>query len=251
MQAFSKTPRRASEPSVAVWDRRWNSRSQPLHPESLRGVRLGWLNAVASRLDANEWRRRLCHMAPALLPLLLWAFPHIEPTPLWLRATFVLDAVVLVGGAMWAGRYLTREGECNMLAAAGGYAVPILALLLMFPSQPELGLSILSIVALGDGSATLFGKLVQGPALPWNPRKTWAGFIGFLVICVPYATMIYCDEAHPRVPLGVAISCLFTTALVADLIESLPSRTNDNLRVGTAAALTLVILQSWLVGWEH
>lgn len=209
-----------------------------------------WQRAIA-RLDANEWRRRLCHMAPALLPMLLWAFPHIEPTPLWLRASFVLDAVVLVGGAMCMGRHLTRDGECNMFAAATGYAIPILSLLLLFPNQPELGLSVLAIIALGDGSATLFGKLLGGPTLPWNSSKTWSGFIGFLVFSVPYATMIYCDEAHPRVSVSLAMACVFCTALVADAIESLPSRCNDNLRVGTSAALTLIILQSWLVGWGH
>jgi hypothetical protein len=33
------------------------------------------------------------------------------------------------------------------------------------------------------------------------------------------------------------------------VIESLPMKFNDNLRVGLAAGVGLVLMQNWLVGW--
>jgi dolichol kinase len=156
---------------------------------------------------------------------------------------------VLVAAALWIGKTLQRPGERNMLESALGYAAPAFLLALLFPGEIELGSAALAILALGDGSATLMGMLCRGPTLPWNSSKTWVGSASFLLCSVPYATLIYWREAHPSVPFPRAIACVGCSALVAALVESFPSRCNDNLRVGLAAALTLVAMQAWLVGF--
>jgi dolichol kinase len=201
-------------------------------------------------LDGNEWRRRLWHIAPGLLPLALWVIPHVDPIPVWIIISVLLNTSCLVAAALWVGKTLQRPGEPNMVESTVGYAIPALTLALLFPGQIELAGTALAILAFGDGSATLAGLLFRGPKLPWNASKSWVGSAAFLAVSVPYATVIYWHEARPAVPFSLALTCAGSAALVAAVVESLPSRMNDNFRVGLSAALTLLFMQNYLVGWQ-
>ena len=72
---------------------------------------------------------------------------------------------------------IARHGERNLRASALGYTGSVVLMLLLFPRHVELALSVLAILAFGDGSATLGGLLIGGRPLPWNRHKTWAGLI--------------------------------------------------------------------------
>src|SRR5581483_6049303 len=107
----------------------------------------------------------------------------------------------------------------------------------LFRGREEIGLMTLIILAFGDGSATLTGLYFGGQPLPWNRRKSWTGTLCFVAIAAPIATLIYWAEARPAVPLAtVALIATCTTAVCA-VVESIPSRWNDNLRVGATAAI--------------
>ena len=200
------------------------------------------------RLPAHEWRRRLIHMSPGLLPALLWFIPHPDPLAWYSQ---IAISVVILGMSIFAlrhARLFVRPHETGWATSVISYAVITLALLVGFPSRPEMGLAVTVIIAFGDGAATLGGLLVQGPRLPWNRQKSWAGLAAFLVISIPAASVVYWGEARPDVSMLVAVACAGPAALAASLAETLPVRLNDNVRVGVTAAAVIVMMQAALVG---
>lgn len=212
---------------------------------------------LTARLDRSELRRRLWHMAPGLLPFVLWFFPHSDPMSPRLRTIVILIAVVLATSIYRRFRMIARHEELDDgTVAVFGYAGSVLAAVLLFPAHIELGLTVLGIVAFGDGSATLGGLLLDGPRLPWNREKTWAGLLTFLLIGTPMAALIFWGEPYHNpealgtpVAFSTALICAGAAVLASAISESLPSRVNDNLRVGVTAAVALAVLQSVMVGW--
>jgi len=207
------------------------------------------VNVLVSRLGISEFRRRLLHMSPGLLPLLLWFIPHQDPWgPLLINIT-IMTAVSLIVYAMISARLFARPGEGQWSMAVAGYALPVLAMLLLLPGRSELGLMTLGVIALGDGSAALGGLAFGGQRLPWNSRKTWTGLVSFFTVASAMSALFYWIEARPTVPFTVALLIAGTTAFCGAVIESLPIRSHDNLRVGATAALTGTFLQFFLLGW--
>lgn len=210
---------------------------------------VGWLQQAALRLGPHEIRRRLVHIAPGFLPFLLWPIPHEDPLSQTLKNIMIGLAIGISVWAWMKRATYKRRGEQSMVAAVFGYASTVLGMLILIPSSPELGLAVMGIIAFGDGSATLSGLVFGGRRLPWNPAKSWSGFVAFLACSIPMATVIYVGEAQPGVSVMRALACVAPAAFVAALAESLPWRINDNIRVGVAAAMTIVPLHAMFVGW--
>ena len=210
------------------------------------------------RIGAAELRRRVWHISPGCLPAILWFVPHrdpISPTLQWV----LFGIISLLALRIFAQyRLIRRTGERGRrgTAAVLGYSVSVMTSLLLFPAQAEIGLAVLSILAFGDGAATLGGLLANRRPLPWNPEKTWAGLLSFLVVGTLTTAVIYWRETHnleaqtPGVSFGVALLCAGLACVIAAIAESVPSRINDNIRVGIAAALGMVCSQSLFVGWS-
>jgi dolichol kinase len=98
--------------------------------------------------------------------------------------------------------------------------------------------------------------MLRGPTLPWNREKTWAGTSCFLLVGAPLASLIYWGETtfNPEslgaaVPFGAALICGSSATFVAAIAESYRSRIDDNIRVGFAAAVTVVIAHGSVIGW--
>lgn len=200
------------------------------------------------RLSHAEMRRRIWHMFPGLLPIASWAYPHedpLSPTFKWIAVTLIVGLGITV---FLKFSSFVRKNETGRLGSVVGYAASVLLTLLLFPAHAELGMTVLVILAFGDGSATLAGLALGGPTLPWNPRKTWAGLLSFLAVGGPLAVLAYWAESQPHSTLVVALACGMTATIVAGIAESLPSRLNDNIRVGLAAAVTVVAIHSLTVG---
>lgn len=209
----------------------------------------GLLRRIAERLGPHEIRRRMVHIAPGFLPFLLWPIPHEDPLSGTLRNIMI---AIAIGVSAWAWRKRSsyvRRGEQTLTSSVFGYAAVVLGMLILIPSAPELGLAVMGIIAFGDGSATLAGLVIGGRRLPWNHAKSWAGLVAFLTVSIPMATLIYAGEAQPGVTGTIALACVAPAAFVAALAESLPSRINDNIRVGVAAAMTIVPLHGMFCGW--
>lgn len=187
-------------------------------------------------------------MAPGLLPILSWAIPHEDP----LSITFqIIAASIIIGiAAALVSQYHTivRRGERNWGPPVMGYAGSVLGMLLLFPASAELGMAVLAVLAFGDGTATLCGLFFRGPTLPWNPQKTWAGTLGFLAFGVPLSSLAYLAESQPRASFATAFACGAAATLAAAIAESLPTRINDNIRVGLASSIAILCMHTALVG---
>lgn len=199
-------------------------------------------------LGPVEVRRRLLHMLPGLLPLLLWVIPHQDP---W--GPILLWAVALLGGglvlaAFHHARTFARRDERDWSASVLGYGLPVLGTLLLLPGRAELGMAVLGILAFGDGSATLAGLRLGGRPLPWNAAKTWTGTIAFCVGGSLMGALLFWGEALPRVSPWAAMACVMPATLAAALAESLPVRINDNVRVGVTALAVLLLTDLWMPG---
>ncbi len=201
-------------------------------------------------LTYRELKRRFWHMAPGLLPLLLQVIPHRDPISPTLRWIIIGLCVVIAGRILLGFSQIQRRGEGAGIAAVSGYTLSVLLTALLFPQHLELGLSVLSILAFGDGSATLIGLTLRGPRLPWNSGKSWSGLIAFVIVGSLMTSWIYWGEANgaeaadPAVSFGFAIVLTLPAVLLAGLAESVRSRINDNVRVGIVAAVALVLLHA-------
>ncbi len=207
-------------------------------------------------LTATEWRRRLWHSAPGVLPFALWAVPHRDPLSPTLEIVLFSLVCLFAAHVFFRYRLIERRQDGKRASAVLGYALSVLLTLLIFPEHVELGLTVLAVLAFGDGSATVVGLMFGGPKLPWNPHKTWSGFAGFLAVGIPVASVIYWGETqfnpesleYQSVPFTTALYCAGAAVMLAAIAESLPSRINDNIRVGAAAAVGVVSMHALLLG---
>jgi len=198
-------------------------------------------------MGTAEFRRRLLHMSPALIPAGLPWIPHKDVWGPILVTMVILSCMVGLAIAYLVGPLVTRRNEKSWMSAVLGYIVPVLSPLLLLPGHGELGLMTLQIVALGDGSATFGGKMLGGRRLPWNRKKTFSGLICFTIVGTLASTYSFWGEIRPTVSWGTAFLICGTAALCAAIVESLPIRSNDNLRVGTTALLVGMAMSAWIL----
>jgi dolichol kinase len=184
-----------------------------------------------------------------LLPFILWPIPHRDPIGPILG--YAILAIGLVLGSMVFLQYqkIARAADRERLSVVVGYAASVLLPLYFFPGQAELGLTVLAVLAFGDGSATLGGLLWGGRKLPWNFQKTIVGSCCFVLAAAPLASLVFWGEAQPRVSWTTALIAGLSATLVGAIVESIPSRINDNIRVGVAAAVTLILVHAYVLGW--
>lgn len=168
----------------------------------------------------------------------------------------ILLALGLAGHIFWRYHRIERQQDRERVAAVLGYALSVLVMLLVFPQHAELGLTVLAVLAFGDGSATWGGLTFGGPKLPWNSKKTWSGLACFLAIGIPLAALIYWGETYfnpesleyRKVSFATALMCSGAAVSFGAIAESLPTRINDNIRVGIASALGVTIMHALLLG---
>ncbi len=190
-------------------------------------------------LDATEARRKAVHVGMASFALLLrWL--DVRGAALCALGAFAFNLLVL---PRLGGRSLFREGD-----RARGYPVGILlyplvvlALVLLFPRRLDLAAAGWGFLAFGDGFATLVGASLGGRRLPWNPRKSWSGLLGYVVFGSLGAAALSSFVAG-RLPAPLELAAFLLAALVGAVLESLPSELDDNVVPPLAAAGALALL---------
>ena len=187
-------------------------------------------------------------MSPGLLPFVMLGIPHPDPLTWYAQAVILGVSTGLAIFALKRAELFLREGERGWTTSVVSYLVITMTMFLVFPAQPEMGMAVTIIIAFGDGAATLVGMLAQGRRLPWNSDKSWAGLGAFLLCSIPPAALVYWVEARPEISASVALACVVPAALSAALVESLHIAVNDNIRVGTTAALVILLTQWVFVG---
>ena len=156
-------------------------------------------------------------------------------------AAFVFNWQVLprIGGkAIWRGADHAKGYPAGILL----YPLSVLGLTLWFWSSLWMAAAIWGVLAVGDGMASVVGQAVGGPRLPWNEKKSYAGFLAFVGFGTLAAAVLIAWTA--RLPLDLAswhaertVSLAFAVSLACALVESLPTTLDDNLTVPLAGAL--------------
>lgn len=190
----------------------------------------------------NAFYRKLLHISPGLLAFVLPLIPHEKPLSFQSLCEITLITAILTGLYIAVKRYVERPNEADFYLTTLSYPAAVLGTLFAFPAAPELAAVVLVVIAFGDGSAYLVGTTIGGRRLPWNPEKTWAGTVAFVVVGGLLATLAYLGEANPGTTLIAALCCGGGAAVAAAIVESLPVRLSDNVRVGFTASVTVALL---------
>jgi uncharacterized protein (TIGR00297 family) len=117
------------------------------------------------------------------------------------------------------------------------YPLAVLALILAFRERLDLAAAAWVILAAGDGMATLVGASVRSPRLPWNPDKSFAGLVAFVLAAsaASVGVLVWMTGGTSPTPVGWAVAA----SMVAGLVETIPIRLDDNVSVPLAAGFVL------------
>jgi len=190
----------------------------PSHSESTRQIVHVSMGGFAVLLRWLSWPQALALAAGALLFNLL-----------------VLPRV--------ASRLYRPGDRARALHGIVFYPLAVLILLLLFPSRLDIVAAAWGILAAGDGIATLAGRAIGGPRWPWNPDKTVAGTIAFVVAATIAGTWLasWCRPVA-SVPMLYAFFAVPIAAVTAAFVETIPIRLDDNLSVALSAGGALWVM---------
>lgn len=139
-----------------------------------------------SRVERQEVVRKLIHMSGALGPpvgIALFGWTGAVAVLLFLLSYFIVGALMERRGArlpmIAALLERTRRSGEGFPVAPLEFLVAILAVGLLFTEQ--IFFPAVAVLAFGDGAASLVGRAVGPPGLPWNRSKTWAGLLAGVV----------------------------------------------------------------------
>jgi uncharacterized protein (TIGR00297 family) len=93
-------------------------------------------------------------------------------------------------------------------------------------------------MACGDPAAAIAGRTIGGPALPWNPGKTWIGLLADWALAGATAVGVFCFVVR-RGPEPDAVLVLMIGAAVYAFLESVSSGLDDNVVAALPTALVL------------
>jgi dolichol kinase len=203
----------------------------------------------------SEMKRKAEHIAPLGFAFTLTIFPK------WL--VFALSITAIVYGVFISKRVVKgtlREAEQARGYSIGktAYGIMVLILLVLFHTRMYVVAGAWAIMALGDGSASIFGTRWGRKKLPWNSEKSWAGLFGFLIVgTTACAFLLWYIQSTGDV--GTTIDGVFAAFSAADLVgiaiaatvlcalaETLKIPLDDNILVpGLAGMLLFLITRFW------
>ena len=152
------------------------------------------------------------------------------------------------------GRGIYRDPEKKRDTGIVTYAAMVLVLIVLMRDKfAPVAAAVWAMMAFGDPAATIAGKLLGGPRLPWNPEKTWTGTLANWGVAGVSAVLVFrFASARPLEPAAVAI--LMVGAAVYSFLESMRTGVDDNLVAALPTALVVLQLgSSWVSGppWPH
>jgi uncharacterized protein (TIGR00297 family) len=190
----------------------------------------------------SERARQWVHIGSGLFALLL-RFLNWWQSALLALAALVFNLVILprVGGRrLYRAVDHARGFPLGILL----YPLSVLMLILVFPSRLDIAAAAWAILAFGDGAATLAGQAGVRHRLPWNPDKSVAGTLAFIVCGGAGAVALALwtrANVTPTPPLTFTLVAPIVAAIAAALVESIPVRLDDNVSVPATAGAILWI----------
>jgi uncharacterized protein (TIGR00297 family) len=187
----------------------------------------------------SEIARQLTHILAGGFALLLrW-------TTWWQAAA--LAAAALCFNVLVLPRFsrrVFRPGDLDAVMRSGIaiYPLSVLALVLCFPSRPDIVAVSWATLAAGDGLATMVGAHVRTASLPWNRAKSVGGLIagsaGGALAGVALACWTAQGMPSPP-PMWFLIVAPILAGVVAGVVETVPIGLNDNISVPFTAAFVM------------
>jgi uncharacterized protein (TIGR00297 family) len=199
--------------------------------------------AGVASLTPGELARKLVHIGVGGFALLL-RYLSWPQAALMAVAAFLFNWQVLprLGGRfLWRGEEQARGYPRGILV----YPLSVLGLVLWFRGELWKVAAVWGLLAVGDGMASLLGLAAGGPRLPWNPRKGWVGLLAFVCFGTLAASALAAWTL--RLPATALVSPRILVwsvplAILAALVESVPTTLDDNFTVPLAGALALPLL---------
>jgi uncharacterized protein (TIGR00297 family) len=132
------------------------------------------------------------------------------------------------------------------------YPAAVLALIVVFRNRLELAAAGWGLIAVGDGMASAVGVTLRGPRLPWNPNKSWSGFLAFVLwgtaasaFLIRWVQLGALDGPKnwigpsflavgihgPHFEPNFLIASCFVVTILAAFAESIPTGIDDNILV--------------------
>jgi uncharacterized protein (TIGR00297 family) len=193
-------------------------------------------------LSPTEARRKLVHIAVGGFALLL-RFLTWRQAALMAVAAFFFNWQAL---PRLGGRGLWRDTDHDRGFSLGILLYPLAVLALIFAFHDELwkAAAVWALLAVGDGTAALFGLAAGGARLPWNRDKTWAGSLAFVVLGTVAASVLMVWTL--RLPLAAwasprVLTVTLPVALACAIVESMPTTLDDNLTVPLVGAVAIFL----------
>jgi uncharacterized protein (TIGR00297 family) len=189
------------------------------------------------KVPGSEWKRKALHAAMGLFALALRWLDWREAALLAAGAlVFNLFAMPRIGRGVYRDR--GRRRDVGIVA----YPAVVLGLVLVFRGRYlPIAAAVWAMMAFGDSAASIFGRLVGGPPLPWNRDKTWIGlaanwaFGGAAAVAV--FRFVSARELHPD-----SVLLLVGGAALFALLESVRAGIDDNL----VAAPPVAFFLAWI-----
>jgi dolichol kinase len=203
----------------------------------------------------SEMKRKVEHITPLAFAFTLTIFPK--------GLIFVLAILSIIYGLFVSKRVVKgtlREHEITKGFSLGkaAYGIMIFLLLVMFNRRMYVVAGAWALLALGDGSASIFGSMYGTRKLPWNKDKSWAGLIAFLVVgtlaCTFFLWYIQAtgdvgrtmDNAFVNLDLGMLFTIGALTAFACAVAETIRQPIDDNILVPGLAAVLISLLSKAL-----
>jgi uncharacterized protein (TIGR00297 family) len=137
------------------------------------------------------------------------------------------------------GRGIYRDPARRRDVGIVAYPAMVLFLVLVFRGRAmPVAAAVWAMMAFGDPAAAVFGRLVGGPRLPWNPEKTWIGFFANWAFGGA-AAVLFSGFVAARVPDPAAVAMVTGSAGLFAFFESVRSGLDDNLVAAPPAAFFL------------
>ena len=190
-------------------------------------------------MTRGELARKVVHMGVGLIA---FSLHYLGPFYAAILAAVALASNMFVLPRV-GGRKLWRDAEHQSGTSIGIilYPLAVLLLILIFYKKLEVAAAAWGILAFGDGMASLVGMTLGRSKLPWNPRKSWAGTIAYVLFgtLASTALLLWTPREHAY-SLGFALAVCFATSVLAAALESLPQGLDDNIGVPLVSGLFLL-----------
>jgi len=194
----------------------------------------GWISSQLSR--------KIIHAGTGPIFVLCWLLFSDHASSRWLAALvpfaitvqfFLIGIGVIKDQASVDG--MSRSGDPReILRGPLFYGIVFVILTILYWYDSPIGMTALMMMCGGDGLADVVGKRINSAAIPWSPRKTWAGTFTLFLACWVFSFLIFSVFIFAG-KLTVSFSSIFMPvtllALVSTAVESLPMKDIDNLTV--------------------